>query len=466
MPLGAWRQFEVVLRLAALPFRGGSKPCQKAAPLDLFVFTEVLNIMPSRCSAFPARVFLPTLSLLLCVLARSASAQEPQPLSISKQELQQIVASRACDPGRWPKARETFLVKPEVGTVGQTRLTISPYQQGIAQNYYQTAIERLGKFFDISEPNSAGLTTVRIVGDPRLLCGEDGHFITIVYSWVTLNIDSSISTRRGSADPVCVVGARFLATGGAKYVNIDPSSTFQYEPSNAEGKILQRIPGAVGENQEIAVFRRLSNDEVQVTLSYYSKTAGRNISSEPVWLKYCVDHLPKAPSANDTSGASSIERRGFFWGVGAQGGLGVINDSNAPTAAGVLLGASLRLGYFFSPLLGLFLEPRFTMTGRDGLFGYSAAGSAVLQLNLARYFLIALGPSFGTIGTYLPIPRSTGPDWAVGSTLRIGSDFMLARRPNERGPRAFSVRLDIHPQYYSSGGLLTSIALMLGYENY
>lgn len=393
-------------------------------------------------------------------------AQEPLPSLVTKQEFQKIVNSRGCDPAKW--SDRTWRLRPE-GAGSSTKLSISPNRDAIAADYYETAIKRLGDAFKISDPDKNGITYVTVV-NPRLLCGEDGLFIEAHYAWITINITSSLLTREGDADPICLVGARFLATGGAQYIKIDKNTSFSYEPDNAEGKILRRVKGVAGDNQEIAIFERLTDEQVRVTLKYYSSTAGRVLPSVPVLLKYCVNVLPRSvlPQAMTQPDAVSLsplpERGGFYWGISGHVGLGIVSDFSFPIAAGLALGPAARVGYFFSNWVGLSAEPRFSMVGKDGLFGYNFGGSVLLQFCLVKYLVFALGPSIAVVGNN--VSQNSAPNLGGGGSARIGADFFLRPHSQDKGVHAISLRVDAQPMYYTNGGLLTTIALMVGYESY
>lgn len=407
--------------------------------------------------------------LILFFMQNGVKAQEQTPPLVTKQEFQKIVNTRGCDPAKW--SDRTWRLKPE-GVGSSTKLSISPNRDAIAADYYETAIRRLGDAFKISDPDKNGITSVTVVS-PRLLCGEDGLFIEAHYAWITINITSSLLTREGDADPICLVGARFLATGGAQYIKIDKNTSFAYEPDNAEGRVLRKVKGVAGDNQEIAIFERLSDEQVKVTLKYYSPTAGRVLSSVPVFLKYCVKALPQfiqpsQPMPENPPDAVSLhlfsERGGFYWGLSGHVGLGIVSDFSFPIAAGLALGPATRVGYFFNNWVGLYAEPRFSMIGKDGIFGYNLGGSVLLQFCLLKYLVLALGPSIAVIGNNLS--QNSAPNFGAGGSARIGADFFLRPHSQGKGVRAASLRIDAQPMYYTNGGLLTTIALMVGYESY
>jgi hypothetical protein len=445
---------------------------------------------------FHRRLLVSTLSLTLTSAAfvggaslDSAYADERN-ADIAQIERDIAEAGRA---GALPTLQKAWQVRFE-GAVGPgERISLEvmpaiPVQEGDPESKkrFDKLREQVKLAFEKHQQDTGVFTLV--LRDGTKLLTSQGMVIPLKFVFRRMVTVAAETNFAGYGQAGCSITTQFFATGTREPLRLGENPTLARFAFSREGIIV--FQGYQGQHGEIVMFRRQSNDPVEVSLEYTDPELGQVTRFAPVPLQVCSDaalppppppapvaeapppsELPPPPPENVAIPEPPPLPRGMTWGISAMAGLGLIAEPGYGNGvAGVAFGLSGRIGYFFHPQFALIGEPRLTGLAGQTFVGYKLNAALLAQFHFLRSWVVAAGPSLGFAGT----DRYGGSNYAGGFLARFGAD--IAVRPTSSGhARAISLRLDVEPLFMpipsgdarvSTVGSLTSIGFSVGYETY
>ncbi len=346
--------------------------------------------------------------------------------------------------------------------------------------------EQVKQAFELHKQDT-GVFTVVLRDGTKLLTSQ-GMVIPLRFVFKRLVTVSSETSFAGYGQSGCSITTQFFATGTREPLRLGENPTLARFAFKPEG--IAVLQGYQGQRGEIVMFRRQTNDPVEVSLEYTDPELGQVTRFAPVPLQVCSDAaLPppppppvvEAPPPSELPPPPPVETaaipepvplpRGLTWGISGIAGVGLVTEPGyGDGVGGVAFGASGRLGYFFHQQFALIAEPRLIGMAGPTFQAYKVSAALLGQFHFLRSWVIAAGPSLGFAGSDI----FGGSNYAGGFLARFGGDIAL--RPTSSGrSRAISLRMDVEPlfmpvpggdQRVSSVGAITSIGLSVGYESY
>ncbi|HNO67312.1 MAG TPA: hypothetical protein PKI49_02305, partial [Pseudomonadota bacterium] len=263
-----------------------------------------------------------------------------------------------------------------------------------------------------------GVFTI-ILRDGTKLLTSQGMVIPLKFVFRRLVVTSAETNFAGYGQAGCSITTQFFATGTREPLRLGENPNVARFAFSREG--IAVLQGYQGQHGEFVVFRRQSNEPVQVSLEYTDPELGQVTRFAPVPLQVCVDAavpppppppppppVVDAPPPVDVAPPPVVETppppppnlpRGMTWGVSGSAGLGLVAEpGNGSGVAGVAFGVAGRIGYFFHPNFALLGEPRLTGVIGPSVVGYKASVAALAQLHFLQSWVLSVGPSLGFAG--------------------------------------------------------------------
>ncbi len=334
-----------------------------------------------------------------------------------------------------------------------------------------------------------GVFTIVLRDGTKLLTAQ-GMVIPLKFVFRRLVITSAETNFAGYGQAGCSITTQFFATGTREPLRLGESPNLARFAFSREG--IAVLQGYQGQHGEYVVFRRQTNDPVEVSLEYTDPELGQITRFSPVTLQVCVDAAqPPAPPPPPPPPPVQAEEvappplpppvevapppepptlpRGMTWGLSGSAGLGLVAEPGYGSGvAGFAFGAAGRIGYFFHPQFALLGEPRVTGMAGPSVVSYKVSAAVVAQFHFLHSWVFSAGPSIGFAGS----DRYNGSSWAGGFLTRFGADIPLRNSAQGR-PRALSLRLEVEPLFMpihvsgqSAVGSITNIGFSVGFESY
>lgn len=345
--------------------------------------------------------------------------------------------------------------------------------------------DQVRQAFDIRRQDLGGFTVVLLDGS-KLLTSQ-GMVVPLRFEFRRELVTSAETRFGGHGQASCTIATQFFTTGTRQPLRLGENPTRARYLFSKEGVAVH--DSYQGQHGEFVVFRRQSNEPVEVWLDYSDPELGQVTRFGPVSLQVCVNAAlpppPPPPVVLPEQAGPSVDLapppvlieptlsrpRRFTWGASGSLGLGAVAEPDAGTGSvGLGAGLSARVGYFVHPQVALLIEPRLSFFAGSDFLGFSASLAPLARLHFARFWAASLGPAIGIATT----TRYGGDvSWAAGLVTRFGADVPLRR--HGYGPeRVVSLRLELAPLFLPisgaqgrqyTGSVLT-FGLSVGYEHY
>ena len=420
----------------------------------------------------------------------SANAEERNP-DIAQIERDIAEAGRT---GALPTLQKAWQVRFDGATGPGERISLEvlpaiPVQDGDPES--KKRFERLREQVKLAfeqHRQDTGVFTI-VLRDGQKLLTSQGMVIPLKFVFRRLMFSSTETSFAGYGQAGCSITTQFFATGTREPLRLGENPTLTRFHFSRDG--IAMFQGYQGQHGEIVMFRRQTNDPVEVSLEYTDPELGQVTRFAPVPLGVCSEAaLPPPPPPPPpvveaappfaeappppVEGVAIPEPlplpRGFTWGISAMAGASIIAEPGyGQGVGGVAFGAAGRMGYFFHPQFALLGEARLTGMAGPSFQAYKINAAMLAQLHFLRIWVLSAGPALGFAGS----DRYGGSNFAGGFLARFGADIAL--KPSTSGrSRAISLRLEAEPLFLplnndarvGSVGSISSIGFTVGYESY